>query len=174
MTSEDKASYRMLKTRHAMRLRHPVSALDASGCRSFYAKEPLIIGLFCGQWPIKTRHPMYLRHPVSARWRVLMGHFLQKSPMAIGSFAERDLQLKKMQASSPPCTSKMTFEKSCRSLSEKEPIAIGLFCGKTRHPMHLRHPVSAKTTFENSDHLCRTSISSPMAILKSQLCSQFT
>ena len=25
---------------------------------SFFAKEPLIIGLFCGKWPIKIRHPV--------------------------------------------------------------------------------------------------------------------
>jgi len=36
---------------------------DAFSCRSFFAKEPLIIGLFCGKWPIKIRHPMGLRHP---------------------------------------------------------------------------------------------------------------
>jgi len=49
-------------------------------CRSFFAKEPLIIGLFCGKWPIQIicekwfadvhliyaiRHPMGLRHPVA-------------------------------------------------------------------------------------------------------------
>ena len=37
---------------------------DALSCRSFSAKEPLIIGLFCGEWPIKIRDPMGLRHPV--------------------------------------------------------------------------------------------------------------
>ena len=37
---------------------------DASSCRSFFAKEPRIIGLFCGKCPIKTRHPMTLHHPV--------------------------------------------------------------------------------------------------------------
>ena len=26
--------------------------------RSFFAKEPLIIGHFCGKWPVKIRHPM--------------------------------------------------------------------------------------------------------------------
>jgi len=31
---------------------------------SFFAKEPLIIGLFCGKWLIKISHPMRLRHPV--------------------------------------------------------------------------------------------------------------
>jgi len=35
------------------------------GCRSFLAKEPLIIGLFCGKWPIKIRHPMDLGHCVA-------------------------------------------------------------------------------------------------------------
>jgi len=33
-------------------------------CRSFIAKEPQIIGLFCGKRPVKIRHPMGLRHPV--------------------------------------------------------------------------------------------------------------
>jgi len=33
---------------------------DALSCRSFYAKEPLIIGLFCRKWPMKIRHPMTL------------------------------------------------------------------------------------------------------------------
>jgi len=37
---------------------------DAFSCRSFFAKEPLIIGLFYGKRPIKIRHPMGLRHPV--------------------------------------------------------------------------------------------------------------
>jgi len=34
---------------------------------SFFAKEPLIIGLFCGKSPVKKRHPMGLRHPVTTR-----------------------------------------------------------------------------------------------------------
>jgi len=37
---------------------------DALSCRSFLTREPLIIGLFCGKWPIQMRHPMGLRHPV--------------------------------------------------------------------------------------------------------------
>ena len=39
-------------------------ALDALRCRLFSAKEPLIIGLFCGKWPVKIRHPTSLRHAV--------------------------------------------------------------------------------------------------------------
>jgi len=38
---------------------------NVSSCRLFSAKEPLIIGLFCGKWPINMSHPMRLRHPVS-------------------------------------------------------------------------------------------------------------
>jgi len=35
------------------------------GClRSLFGKEPIIVGLFCGKWPIHRRHPMRLRHPV--------------------------------------------------------------------------------------------------------------
>jgi len=37
---------------------------DALSCRSFSAKEPLIIGLICRKWPLKIRHPTSLRHPV--------------------------------------------------------------------------------------------------------------
>jgi len=37
---------------------------DTWGCRSIFAKEPPIIWLFCGKWPLKIRHPMGLRHPV--------------------------------------------------------------------------------------------------------------
>jgi len=37
---------------------------DALSCRLFFAKEPPIIGLFCGKCPTQIRHPMGLRHPV--------------------------------------------------------------------------------------------------------------
>ena len=40
---------------------------DAFSCRSFFAKEPLIMGLFCGKGPVKMRLPMGLRHPVLRR-----------------------------------------------------------------------------------------------------------
>ena len=41
--------------------------LDALSCRSFFAKEPLIIGLFCGKLRVKIRYHMDLRPPV---WRI--------------------------------------------------------------------------------------------------------
>ena len=37
---------------------------DVLKCRSLSAKEPRIIGLFCGKWPIKRKHPMRVRHTV--------------------------------------------------------------------------------------------------------------
>ena len=58
---------------------------DALSCRSFFAKEPLIIGLFCGKWPMEIRHPMTLRHSVTetvymhtAKMDILMIHELTK------------------------------------------------------------------------------------------------
>jgi len=33
-------------------------------CSSFFAKEPLIMRLFCGKWPTKIRHSMGLHHPL--------------------------------------------------------------------------------------------------------------
>jgi len=41
------------------------NAQDTFSCRSHSVKEPLILGLFCGKWPIKIRHPMHLRHRVT-------------------------------------------------------------------------------------------------------------
>ena len=38
---------------------------DASSCTSFFAKEPLIIELFCRKRPTKIRRPVGLRHLVS-------------------------------------------------------------------------------------------------------------
>jgi len=42
----------------------------------FSQKETLIIGLFCGRWPIKIRHPMVLRHPV---WVPCLSHGYEPS-----------------------------------------------------------------------------------------------
>jgi len=39
-------------------------AQDTLSCRSFSAKRPLIIGLFCGKRPTKIKHLKGLRHPV--------------------------------------------------------------------------------------------------------------
>jgi len=41
---------------------------DALNCRSFFAKEPLIIRLVCRKWTVKTWHPMGLCHPVPSTW----------------------------------------------------------------------------------------------------------
>ena len=46
---------------------------DALSCRSFIAKEPQIMGLFCGKRPLKIWHPMTLRHPVSTLNAALPG-----------------------------------------------------------------------------------------------------
>jgi len=50
---------------HPVKASQPLRILELS-CKSFFAKELLSIGLFCGKWPIKIRHPMGLRHHVSA------------------------------------------------------------------------------------------------------------
>ena len=50
--------------------RHIILTNNALSRRFLSTKEPLIIGLFCGKWPIKMRHPMGLRHPVSPTERL--------------------------------------------------------------------------------------------------------
>jgi len=44
--------------------------MDVLSCASLSAKEPLILELFCGKWPIKIRHPLTLHHPVRRRLRM--------------------------------------------------------------------------------------------------------
>ena len=60
---------RLIRTRHNS-WRTKCSSMQeyrvALSCRSFSAKEPLIIGLFCEKWPIKIRHSMGLCHLVSS------------------------------------------------------------------------------------------------------------
>ena len=57
---------------------------------NYRAKKPLIIGLFCGKWPVKTRHPVGLRHPVShlsQQWHFIIvgtslgGHIMNKETL---------------------------------------------------------------------------------------------
>jgi len=35
-----------------------------SALQLFSAKEPLILGLFCGKWPTKIRYPMHICNPI--------------------------------------------------------------------------------------------------------------
>jgi len=53
------------------------------------AKEPLIIGLFCGKWPVKMRHQMCqedVRNARSISAHILPGHFPRNSPIISGCF----------------------------------------------------------------------------------------
>ena len=93
-----------------------------------------------------------MRISLSTGWQrcrgclVFRGHFPQKSPMISGSFAERNLQMKAFYASSPPCSESNSQKSALQLFSAKEPLIIGLFCGKRlrkiRYPMYLRHSVS--------------------------------
>ena len=78
-----------------------------------------------------------LRRPIGCH--IFRGHFPQKSPIISGSFAKNDLQFfffKAFYGCSPPCISdnmviEVTFEVTgYRSLFAKEPLILGLFCGK--------------------------------------------
>ena len=46
-----------------MRVQGGKDPQDPLNCRSFFAKEPLIIQLFCGKLPVKIRHPVGLSPP---------------------------------------------------------------------------------------------------------------
>ena len=69
---------------------------DAFSCRLFFAKEPLIIGLFCGRFPFKDEASYGIMHVMPALYPCmhtvislssLKGNFPQKSHIISGSFA---------------------------------------------------------------------------------------
>ena len=67
------------------------NSYDALICRSFFAKEPLITGLFCGKWPVQIWHLMGLRHPVGEGRRSWYDafscrSFVAKEPLITGLF----------------------------------------------------------------------------------------
>jgi len=47
---------------------------NASSCVSSFAKEPLIIRLFCGKWPLEIRHPSYDSTPPCNRCHAYACH----------------------------------------------------------------------------------------------------
>jgi len=65
-------------------------------CRSFFAKELIIIGLFCGKRPLNIRHPMGLCHPVSKEPRLprISAFLLYKSSKAYYGVATNSRLLK--------------------------------------------------------------------------------
>ena len=87
---------------------------------------------------------MYVQAYVIAGWQrdggclIFIGFFPRKSPITIGSFAKRDLSntaRHPMHLRHPVRMSRTPKEDpqtplSCRSFSAKEPLTIGLFCGK--------------------------------------------
>jgi len=81
---------------------------DPLSCTSFYTKEPLNIGHFCGKWPIKKMHTclIHMHWCIMYSWYThlilcmrhicifFIGHFPQKWPIFSGSFVENDVQLR--------------------------------------------------------------------------------
>jgi len=94
---------------------------DALSCMSFLAKEPLIIGLFCGKWPTKIRHPMTLRHPVRTScvyWRSDTHYvypttpaFLQTLSLQNNVYCNKTVQWDRVCTEWPPVTAGLLSER---------------------------------------------------------------
>ena len=57
-------SLKRSRARNGLFTCHGEDTKNALSCRSFFAEEPPITGLFCGKWPAEIRHPVSLRHSV--------------------------------------------------------------------------------------------------------------
>jgi len=79
--------------------------------KSFSAKEPYNLWLFCGKIPRVKKKSTWSKKMNTPEWQIpigchiFTGHFPQKSPTICGSFAEKHLQLEAIHGSSPPCIS---------------------------------------------------------------------
>jgi len=136
--------------KHEMWLPH-ISIKHETWLPHMYVMTPLNVwydSLKCVPWLPQTCATGW-RRPIGCL--ILIVHFPEKSPIINGSFAENDLQLEASYGSSPPCMTisymrdDTQYALNCTSFSAKEPLIIGLFCGKwsmkIRHPMALHHPV---------------------------------
>ena len=104
---------------------------DALSCRFFFAKKPLIIGLFCGKWPVKIRHPMGLRHSVDAYLQDALSlqiFFRKRATNSRALLRQTTCKFKASYGSSPPCRWVPSW--LCIWLWAKKPLIIGLFCWK--------------------------------------------
>jgi len=72
-------------------------------CRSLSAKEPLITGLFCGEWPTKIRHPTHLCHSVAVSWLLRISVIFRKRAINYKALLRKlTYKDKASYASSPP------------------------------------------------------------------------
>jgi len=153
MTYKDETSYG--SSPHFMRTL-AVSMRELVMLQVISAKEPLIIGLFCGKWPMKIRHPMGLCHPLWGLsqwvWESVSScrSFSTKEPLIIGHFCGKwPIKIRHPMTLCHPLwgLSQWIWESvsSCRSFSTKEPLIIGHFCRnwpvEIRHPIGLCHPL---------------------------------
>jgi len=104
----------------------------ALSCRLFSTKEPLIIRLFCGKWPIKIRHP-----------RVAKTHITVCLKLQV-VFHKNAINYKALSTKMP-----LIIRLFC-----------GKWLIKIRHPMTLRHPVTIMAillfTFQYTNESCHT------------------
>jgi len=99
-------------------------------CRSLSAKEPLIVELFCGKWPLKMKQPMDVRHPVflshvTCEW--VMAHMKKSWHMKMIHYSELVLHWG-MFVHIHMRWLRLVGSIKHRSLLQKSPIKLTIFC----------------------------------------------
>jgi len=117
-------------------------------CRCLSAKEPWIIGLFCGK-TCKDKASCLSSTPSSRKLTCTGRRCLcAKEPWSIGLFCGQTCKDKAFCLSSTPSSREFKKCTGRRCLSAKELLIIWLFWGNRpinrRHSVHLRHPVVAR------------------------------
>jgi len=137
---------------------------DALICSSFSEQEPLIIGLFCGKWPVRKGHPVGLGHPVAncfsapivshvtrawvishrnEPYRVWACHFTYGCVMSLMRTCSVDVSCHIWETCSnlSVCAHELLLDtQKHRSLLKKSPRKKTVFCKRdprlaTRHPL---------------------------------------
>ena len=119
---------------------------DDLSCRSFCAKEPISIGLFCGKWSTKILIQHNKTHVITG-WRFKLQVIFRKRATNYKVLWRKITYKDDNETWCDVCHYRVKMHRMpylCRAFSAKEPLIIRLFCGKW--PTKMKHDVTCVIT----------------------------